>query len=58
MKTALLIACIVLAGCKSRYVGPDPALFPDQSKEYNAGYDRGFKAGFNEGLIYNTLSFQ
>lgn len=52
----LLIPVCLLVSCASRYVGPDPGLFPDQSKEYNAGYDKGFKKGFMEGLIYNTLS--
>lgn len=53
---AVLVLSALFVGCASRYTGPDPALFPDKSKEYNDGYDSGFKQGFHEGLIYNVLA--
>lgn len=52
---ALLMFSSLFVGCKS-YQGPDPALFPKESQEYNDGYGAGFRKGFSEGLTYNVLT--
>lgn len=60
MKTSIIVtvlAVFLLASCNSKkYYGPDPALFPKESKDWNSGYDRGFKDGFMEGLVYGQYA--
>lgn len=51
---ALLMFSSLFVGCKT-YQGPDPALFPKESQEYNDGYGAGFRKGFSEGLTFNIL---
>lgn len=49
---------LFLCSCQSTDLAPDPALFPQESQQWNAGYKTGFKKGFHEGLVYNALSTQ
>lgn len=52
----VLMFSALFVGCKSAPQGPDPALFPEVSKDYNDGYGNGFRKGFQEGLTYNLLA--
>lgn len=52
----LLMFSTLFAGCKAVPQGPDAALFPKASQDYNQGYHDGFKKGFSEGLGFNIMS--